>query len=299
MQHHDSAKETDITAVLVVALVLMVGVLIAKTAGDFTAKSTSISTRAAEADEECRSNKPLNDGYYNSSGDWCETNLKRRDNKEKKCSQNSAYKDFTKGAIVCGLVSKCCRGASSIKVLGDTRCKREVGQQSICATDCKSKGFEATKTLCALADTSNNLNTAYCCKTPSPTPTPTPIPVDGQNENCGTEHINCTKTFKNGSSGVKITDREGNILSSVCSYTRGETVDKSRCMISLENSSDKDLCDGLQYASTIYYVSNGTDTPLYNGCIVSSYGVAGETEGGKYKVCETVVKGLSQKGTCP
>lgn len=45
--HHGPAKETDITAVLVVALVLMVGVLIAKTATQFTQVKTSTNSKAA------------------------------------------------------------------------------------------------------------------------------------------------------------------------------------------------------------------------------------------------------------
>lgn len=46
-EHHGPAKETDITAVLVIAFVLVVGVLIAKTAGDFTKQTTSTSSRAS------------------------------------------------------------------------------------------------------------------------------------------------------------------------------------------------------------------------------------------------------------
>jgi len=48
-EKHVGSNETDITGVLVVVFVLMIGILIAKVAGDFTTRSTSTSTRASEA----------------------------------------------------------------------------------------------------------------------------------------------------------------------------------------------------------------------------------------------------------
>jgi hypothetical protein len=86
---HGSHKETDITAVLVIAFVLIVGVLIAKTAGDFAAKPTSTSTKAfgakcedgklvwwsksvtcpvAKVDNECPSTNTVNDKTGKSPG---------------------------------------------------------------------------------------------------------------------------------------------------------------------------------------------------------------------------------------
>lgn len=47
-EKHVKSKETDITGLLVVVFVLMIGILIAKVAGDFTTRSTSTSTRASE-----------------------------------------------------------------------------------------------------------------------------------------------------------------------------------------------------------------------------------------------------------
>lgn len=47
-EKHGTSNETDITGVLVVVFVLMVGILIAKVAGDFTTRTTSTSTRAAQ-----------------------------------------------------------------------------------------------------------------------------------------------------------------------------------------------------------------------------------------------------------
>lgn len=46
-QHGTSAKETDITAVLVIVFALLVAATIAKVAGDFAKQQTSISTKAA------------------------------------------------------------------------------------------------------------------------------------------------------------------------------------------------------------------------------------------------------------
>lgn len=60
------AKETDITSVLVISFVVLVAVLIAKVAGDFSAQKTSSSTRASAPRSNTASlqggqNNPLND----------------------------------------------------------------------------------------------------------------------------------------------------------------------------------------------------------------------------------------------
>lgn len=189
------AKETDITAVLVITFTVLVAILIAKVAGDFTNQSISTSTRAAGT--KCIDNKPLGDNNYISAGDWCEVDRTGINIKNKPCANGNAIGDFT-GSNVCGVASKCCRSLAQISVLGAQRCERETKNiGSICGTskqDCNNKGYKESSTKCAYASTAG-LMKGVCCLVPLPSPTPNPLPVILSATQCGSRGVNCPTTF--------------------------------------------------------------------------------------------------------
>lgn len=123
-EKHSSSKETDITGVLVVVLVLMVGVVIAKVAGDFTTQKTSSSTRAAASQKGKLTTKPKVVGRvrYQSGGPcynpddpngtykwWFNSCIKvNQDECQDKCQAGQTISDETSyGAITCPGKKRC------------------------------------------------------------------------------------------------------------------------------------------------------------------------------------------------
>lgn len=102
-EKHVQSKDTDITGILVVALVLMVGVLIAKVAGDFSTKSTSTNTKAAPTRLSISCNRPTS-----TDADIC----------AKIVAESDSYYDAKVSRVIAGANKGTCGDNSTYDVLG-------------------------------------------------------------------------------------------------------------------------------------------------------------------------------------
>ncbi|MCX6732868.1 MAG: hypothetical protein NTV98_04995 [Candidatus Roizmanbacteria bacterium] len=232
-EKHLKSKETDITGVLVVALIVMVGFLIVKVTGTFTQTSTSTSSRAAKPalkstsanktvvaspkDDWCKSNDPLNgasgrtlDPGYDGSNDKCVGKIYN-------CGGNAIIGIDTNYAVdettsylamsksdsnSCSRdtgtrLEVCCRKTANTQVLGDSSCRTSLGNTEAFCTIDKGQTDSSTRTC-----TSANKTAIPCAKTAPSSATGTNslyqgvccnAPLSVSLTDCGRKHISCSK----------------------------------------------------------------------------------------------------------
>jgi len=237
---YHSSKETDITKLLVVVLIALVGVLIVTLSGSFIEMKTSSSTRAANPQansEDCRGegHEPLHltGDNYNTINDVC------MPEGTEACNSASNYSDPKVKCLVWGFMpGTCCRSENEVKKLGDIRCDRlhhgfdakcvELGSCAVIDT-LRDSGGEVER--CAMAKESNasnnltkvgNLKEGMCCADPNaspsyipstPTLAPTIIASYGMSvHSCGLDGVNCAKLFAyNEDTGTRPTIKKGEV----------------------------------------------------------------------------------------
>jgi len=100
-EHHGPAKETDITNILVIAFVVLVAVMIAKVAGDFTSKSTSTSTKAESPTDAQARCATLFDKYFNVGSTYSNFNYEYA-SKLPSCGTRDSSKNGTSNKVYIG-----------------------------------------------------------------------------------------------------------------------------------------------------------------------------------------------------
>lgn len=188
-------KETDITGVLVLVLVLLIGALIAKVSMDFTSQKTSSSTKAAPRKGTydwgpwCRQKlKDLNPAIY----DMASPQVSFKTGITAKCDNPSLNSLYYRG--VPGLTKDqvdvviCCAPLSQIRTENNEYCTRMTrGIDAKCKLSGCGSATDSTDTSnvftvpvtdkCDMAtSTGVNANKNSCCIRPMPTSTPTPKP---------------------------------------------------------------------------------------------------------------------------
>ncbi len=272
-------KETDITGVLVLVLVLLVGILIAKMSMDFTGKTRTTASKAAPKQASakqhawCKSNSPLNGDFnrtkrpnYNASKDYCagpmtncghykdtsvardmtDTYLTISNNDKNKCGYRNDKSLF-----------QCCRDGEAINALGDNLCKNEFSNtDALCfigdnakKTCANTHGTIAeTNVKCAKTDFdklgTNRLYEGFCCN----------VPLSISDTNCGRKHINCTKfnaPVATDNDLLKNTDKSGAISNVVC-IPQSDGKDAHCVNQATHNVNNAIRCDGSQFADKVY-----------------------------------------------
>lgn len=285
-------KETDITPFIVATFVVMVAILIAKVAGDFTNKRTSTNTKAAPkaATEKqsawCRANAPLNGDFnrkkspnYDASGDFCAgpaTNCGDfKDTSVARDMTDSYLAMSNKDKNKCGyLLDKgffqCCRNAGRANAVGDSLCRNEFSIDAYCIV-----GGSEAKTACSNAHGAaaasdvkcakmgfdnlgtNRLYEGYCCN----------VPLSTSQTNCGRKHVNCDKfnaAAATDNDSLKNTNVSGVKVNTICVAT----ADKTDAFCVNENATinvnNYIRCDGSQFANNVFG-QYGCFTTTYNG----------------------------------
>lgn len=271
------SKETDITGVLVIAFFVMLGLLFVSFTSNLTKKSTSTSTRAADA---CK-NSPFGYSGYVSSADYCSS-------LNKQCGDGYVV-DLVATGPGC---SVCCRSTSAASYLSTTNCIAKTGDSTAKCVPVISKagtGRSKTTSSCGYV-TGRFLKVGVCDKATSSTAvinsaqSALSSSILSSNSDCGPAHLNCSGMFGAGGESYNHTadqnnmDSNSKILSGICSIpeqysTLSNKNDYATCVISMENAVDNTQCQSGLYAKS------GTK------CFKSLTGPSSTTPGGSFRVC--------------
>ncbi len=315
------AQETDITHVLVIALVVMIGGLVVMMSNNFVQTPTSSSTRASAPklpaeDAECQNNSPFGEKFfYSSSHDYCMT-------WGSVCKQNAGgstnyVRDMRSdyATTACGYIkmpNACCRNNMqdytqkdfygkivTIKediegAFGTPRCVRETNHvEATCVgsdTTNADKTLSDAKVKCAVRRNNyNNSNDDAIidgeCYYNALMPTIAPMggqPNGKRADSCGLGYINCNATWKD---GLRNPRNSGVVNKS------GQVLQPDCQGISGQGyesyhcgvrvNNSVTTCDGGQWANPIS-LNNG----VINQCYMTELGVASlGTSGQQFKMC--------------
>lgn len=278
-------KETDITGVLVLVLVLLVGTLIAKMSMDFTSKPKTTASQAApprkSGDSDCAYMLPLAKGSTDGFSypglvtqyDYCPSaavSLKRTWG-----SCKAGYiKDTTTTCKANVLKYSCCRSAASVNfsALGDTACKSKYGENSTCKATCGTStqlsaqnsiytGSSSIKAECGYLD-GDTFKPGVCCST-GPTATPTPFQAGISKNSCLIDGVryDCEASLKSASSNT-----QG--LTAECVSVNAYGSQTYRCGYVVDPAYSNDVCNGQQWVNG-YVKEDGTKD---SGCYVGNTG---------------------------
>lgn len=274
MQGHSKSKETDITGVLVVAFVLLLGILFIRFTSSLTQISTSTSTKATE-NEAARDNNYCNEGSLLGSSIYLGDDY---------CPSANVLKWFIgKGTItgkcvpgyikdktsLCGKsqIYGCCRKQvqANISLIGSELCTKNHGVSATCNKSCPSGTTKLTTTKygeCGYINSSTEFyKDGVCCTLPGPAATPTSFQPNMSSTyvlykgfpNFG---VNCVQTIekaptymqsiKNILGVVENTDKKGTFQ---CGYAVSQT----------------EVCDGKQSFYGLYYDGKLVKSACYIG----------------------------------
>ncbi len=314
-------KETDITGILFIILVLLVGALIINTSNSFSTQKVSTSTQAAkDKHATCYQSRPF--GYSNylpdrrnivdmSNFDYCPSGI------IPKCT-NGYVRDLTSskwgksGIHTEKCINNCCRNVTEVSKLGSEMCKNTLQDVSaVCATSqyaCPT-GLIATTTKCGYISGSDLLTGRCCVASLTPMPTPTAQPIVFDHRNCGPQHLNCLEMFGDGTvdfnniggGGIGSQDGKHNIdtlgrrMQGVCTIpekyaNQPNSEQYAQCALRTDLGVQLDSCSKGVYA---YLPSLGN-----NYCYASLSGSPSNTIGGEFKICLVEPQSMSGNSTC-